>query len=351
MPDKRWTMDQNVLPFVTVIMPVYNAEKFIDESVGSILAQTFGDFELVCFNDASTDGSLDRLKYFSSVDNRVRILDSPVNVKQGGGRNRALRVARGNYVMFVDADDMLRVDAIEQCMAAVRDHGADAVFFDYERFSSSTGWHETVSQLGDDASGLTGDDLRRRIIARTAPVWCAMYRKSLITDNGLYFPENVFYEDNAVALAMQLVARNPVKINATLYRYRFDNVSVTRSVNDPRFFDRIGSAVTLLGHMKRLGIYGRFADEIDFLFVNQYLVHTVFGAIYRFDRVQVDRIREVVSDVETYVPRYNGNLYYKAQPMSMKIKIWTHIHVPRLVKMLSNINRRLRVFGRRGSRS
>lgn len=329
------------IPAVSVIMPVYNASAYLRESVGSVLGQTFSDFELICFNDASTDDSLAVLRSMSEADARMRIIDSAVNVRQGAGRNRALEAARGKYVFFLDADDMLRPQALEKCMEAAGRENAEVVFFDYERFAPTAGTREPVSQLGEDAARLSGDDLRLRVIERTAPLWSAMYARRVIVDNGLWFPEGVFYEDNAVALAMQLVAANPVKINEVLYSYRCDNASVSRSVNDPRFFDRIGSATTLLCHLKRLGIYGRFADSIDWLFVNQYLIHTVNGAIYRFDRLQPDRIREVRRGVGKYVADFRRCQGYRTLPLKAKLKIESHLRFPRLIKFLSNINRKI----------
>ncbi len=329
-------------PLVSVIMPVYNAEEYLQESVGSVLGQSFSDFELICFNDASSDRSIDILRTFAENDNRVRIIDSKVNVRQGGGRNRAMGISRGRYIMFLDADDTLRYDALEKCTNAALASDAQCVFFDYSRFSPSSGEVCRVAQLGEDASSLHGDELRRRVIERTAPVWSVMYERTVIVDNGLCFPEGVFYEDNAVALAMQLSARNPVKIDEALYNYRFDNPSVTRSSNNIGFFDRIDSAVMLLGHLKRMGIYPQFPEEIDFLFINQYYVHTVFGAIYRFDRVQADRIRQVRCGICRYVPLFRRNRYYRSQPLVRRIKIETHTRFPHIIKFLSNISRRFR---------
>lgn len=337
-------------PTVSIIMPVYNAEKFLNDSVGSILRQTESDFELICFNDASTDGSLAMLKDLADKDfamtgtgGRMRVIDSPVNVKQGGGRNRALREARGEYVMFVDADDALREDAVETCLKTAKKENADMVIFDYARFTSSpANLSERICQLGDDAAGLRGEELRRRVMQRSTPVWSAMYRKTLITGNNLFFPEKVFYEDNAVAPAIQLSAKNPVKINQALYLYRFDNASVTRSTNNYLFFDRLTSAVTLMGHLKRLGLYARYKDEFDFIFINQYFVHSIFGCIYRFDRVPRLRHNYIRKTISRYLPDYRSNPFYKTQPLKLRFKIWTHVWFPQVIKLLSNLSRHLR---------
>ncbi len=332
----------NARPLVSVVLSVYNTEAYLDEAIGSVINQSYKNIELICFNDASTDGSLDILRRYATADSRVRVIDSPVNIKQGGGRNRAIKAAVGKYVMFLDSDDMLRSDAVEKCVAAAEGNGSEAVFFDYCRFSTLGSGETVICQLGEDAAGLRGDRLRERILERTASHVTAMYARSVIVDNDLYFPEGVYYEDNAVTLAMQIIAANPIKLNEVFYKYRFDNQSVTRSSNNLHFFDRIDSAVTLLGHMKRLGLYDRFKDLIDYQFINLYYVHTVFGAIYRFDKVQTAEIARVKAGILKYVPDYKSNPYYRKQPLRLRLKIESHARFPRVIKMLSNLNRRLK---------
>ncbi len=321
-------------PYVSVIMPVFNAAAYLGDSIGSVLAQNFPDFELICFNDASTDNSLEILNRYAAIDPRVKVIDSPVNVKQGAGRNHGIKEARGRYVLFLDADDALSPGALRCLHETACGTDAEVVFFDYLEFAPSTG---KETQRRTAVPSLTHP-------MRPTPVWTAMYSRRLFTDYTLFFPKKVFYEDNAVALALQLVAENPVHIGKPLYRYRCDNPSVTRSSNNMRFFDRVDSATLLLGHIKRLGLYDRYADDIDFIFINQYLVHTVFGAIYRFDRVQTDRIAQVRDGIGEYITDFRRNPHFKAQSLSWKLKLETHMRWPRFIKMLSNINRRLKTF-------
>lgn len=93
-------------------MPVYNASAFLDDPIGSVLSQSNDDFELICFNDASTDNSADILRRYAEADKRIRIIDSPENVKQSAGRNAGISAARGRYIMFVDAADRLASNAV-----------------------------------------------------------------------------------------------------------------------------------------------------------------------------------------------------------------------------------------------
>lgn len=329
---------------ISVIMPVYNAEAFLEYSIGSVISQTYENFELICFNDASTDNSSKILHQFSETDKRIKVIDSPINVKQGGGRNRALTHAKGEYVIFLDADDALAENALKQCVNTINVSNVDAVFFDYAQFSSN-GIQQTISPLGSDSANLTSELLKRRIVMFPTPIWTAIYRRSLITDNNLYFPEGVFYEDNAVALAIQLSADKAVKINQPLYHYRIDNNSVTRSTDNYHFFDRISSAETLLNHLRRLGIHEKYPDEINYLIINQYLVHTIYGAIYRFTNVEKDRIKQVRNGIKQLIPNWYQNPYWKNRPLAQKIKFTTHATMPRLIKLISNLNRHIQRLG------
>lgn len=334
-------MEQPVNPYVSVVMPVYNAAGYLERSVRSVLEQTDGDLELICFNDASTDDSSAILHRFAETDLRVRVIDSAVNVKQGGGRNRAMAAARGRYILFLDADDWLRPDAVELCRAAAERCDADIVFFDYVRSSPTTGLESPCSPLGDDAAGMETDELLTRVAQRQTSIWSAMYDRNLFSDHGLTFPEGVFYEDNAIALAVQLGARHPVKISEGLYYYRVDNGSVTRSLDNPRFFDRIESAVTLLGHLKRLGLYEIHRDEIDNVFINQYYIHTITGCVYRFSRVPMDRLRQVREGIGSHLPGWRRNPYYRALPLSRRLKIELHARFPRTIHLLVRLKRSL----------
>lgn len=323
------------MPKVSIIMPVYNAESYIYESVGSVIAQTYDDWELICFNDASTDGSHKMLYSLSLTEKRMRIIDSPVNVKQGAGRNRGIREARGEFVMFLDADDTLRPDALRLCVEAAETADSDMVMFDYRTIPG-----RDVSPLGEDASELRGDDLRLKMILRPSPVWTAMYSRNLLVNNGLFFPEKVFYEDNAVALAMQLSAHNPVKINAPLYGYHVYDTSVSHRMNDYRFFHRLASARTLKAHLQRLGLYGKWRDEIDFVLINQYYVHTITGCVYRFDRVPVRRQRYVRRTIDRVVENFRNNTYYRKLPLAKRLRLEAHARMPRLINRLCRLKKR-----------
>ena len=99
------------MPEISVIMPVYNVEKYLRECLDSLLAQTFTDFEAICVNDGSTDGSPAILEEYAAKDNRIKIIDQP-NSGAAKSRNNGMTIACGKYWMFLDSDDWFMPDML-----------------------------------------------------------------------------------------------------------------------------------------------------------------------------------------------------------------------------------------------
>jgi glycosyltransferase involved in cell wall biosynthesis len=117
------------MPEVSVLMPVFNAEKGLEKAVRSVFAQTYGDIELICVNDGSTDGSSKLLQRLAAEDDRLTICEQQANRGVGCARALCLERARGDYLLFVDTDDCLEPDAIARCVEAAEAHTADIVSF------------------------------------------------------------------------------------------------------------------------------------------------------------------------------------------------------------------------------
>ena len=117
-------------PLVSVIIPVYNVERYLAQCLDSVSHQTYQNLEIICVNDGSRDGSPDILRRYADEDARIQVID-----KANGGvsraRNDALDCARGEYIMFVDSDDWVEPDACENAVNAMREYDADIVMWSY----------------------------------------------------------------------------------------------------------------------------------------------------------------------------------------------------------------------------
>ncbi len=116
---------------ISIIMPLYNAEKYLPEALESILNQTYRDFELICVDDASTDGTGSIVEAFQRKDARIRILQNEERSGAALSRNKGLKAAQGDYILFLDGDDVFEEELLEQAGGAMERHRADLVLFEY----------------------------------------------------------------------------------------------------------------------------------------------------------------------------------------------------------------------------
>ncbi|NQN51123.1 glycosyltransferase [Streptococcus suis] len=124
------------MPKVSIIIPVYNTEKYISECITSILSQNLSDIELLLVDDCSTDTSLSILREFEQKDPRVTVIESSKNTGVGEARNKGIELATGQFISFVDSDDYIEKDMLEKLyLQAVQDH-ADLVLCDTGTYSS-----------------------------------------------------------------------------------------------------------------------------------------------------------------------------------------------------------------------
>ena len=124
-------------PLVSVIMPAYNAEAYIERSIGSVLAQTIGDLELIVIDDQSSDGTLKLVQSLAMLDNRIRLVRNEQNMGTAHSRNRGMELSAGRYVAFLDSDDSWYPRKLEKQLALMEQKGADLCYSSYAMVSES----------------------------------------------------------------------------------------------------------------------------------------------------------------------------------------------------------------------
>jgi glycosyltransferase involved in cell wall biosynthesis len=126
-----------VRPKVSVIMPVYNVENYLRQCLDSVINQTLRDIEIICIDDQSTDGSLGILKDYAAIDPRIRIITQK-NAGAGAARNTGLKVAKGEYLSFLDSDDFFELDMLEKAYHACSTNNLDFVVFRSDKFDNDS---------------------------------------------------------------------------------------------------------------------------------------------------------------------------------------------------------------------
>lgn len=221
---------------ISVIIPVYNVEKYLSACLNSCVNQTLYDVEFLCVNDGSTDRSLEILEEYAKRDNRIQIVNKP-NGGLSSARNAGLKQACGQYVMFLDSDDYLEEKACERVWRETLEAPTDIIVFGAHVFPENpepTHWLKNVLRVGSRRySGFSASVLFEENSAKPF-VWRQAFRKALLDKYGLEFDERVKYgEDMVFQLEVFPHAQDFSFIEDRLYDYRwFREGSLMRSVSD-----------------------------------------------------------------------------------------------------------------------
>ena len=233
------------MPKVSVIIPVYKVEAYLPACMDSVLGQSLQDIEAICIDDASPDRCGEILDQYAARDPRVRVLHLRENHMQGYGRNRGLRMARGEYVYFLDSDDMIAPTAMEELYALSQRDGLDGVFFDSgvvfesEELERKNQGYQTRRQGEYEDRVYGGQELLDTLFAQKewdCYVQREFWRREYLLREGIFFPERTEHEDEYFAFAAVLLAGRMrlVKEPYFIRRYR-ENSVMTRPAHPKDF--------------------------------------------------------------------------------------------------------------------
>jgi glycosyltransferase involved in cell wall biosynthesis len=246
VPEPKWgnvAWSQNnggALPKVSVIVPVYNAGKFLVRCLDSIISQTLLDIEIICINDGSTDDSLEILEKYAAKDSRMVVFRQD-NLGQGAARNVGLESARGEYVGFVDADDWIELNYFEKLYGAAKKYDADmACCGIVRRYPSSRS--RTKLHIGEEkVYSTTVEKYEVAEIPRRCYIYNKIYRRSEIERHGLRFPEGVYFEDIGFSIRALHHLKTMVTVPEVIYFYWVNHQSTTRQMTDKKQRDLLAA--------------------------------------------------------------------------------------------------------------
>ena len=223
---------------ISVIIPNYNEEKYIEECLQSLLAQTFDEFEIIIVDDGSTDNSVSIIKKYMEIDSRISLIEQK-NQYAGAARNHGMRIATGDYLCFLDADDFFEPNMLEALWKKAIETDADIVICDCYTYDNETG--EIAEKKGSlDLMFLEGvskvfnyRDLSTRIFQISSPeVWTKLYKRQFVIENKLEFQNIKKFNDVFFSLLSMVSAKRIVCIQDRLIKYRINNPESLQGIKD-----------------------------------------------------------------------------------------------------------------------
>lgn len=263
---------------VSIVIPVYNCKDYLPTCLDSLLAQTWHNLEIICIDDASTDGSWEILQRYQKQDKRIHLYQNPQSSGVSIARNEGISYCRSEYILFVDSDDWVPKDAVEKLYRAMIVPGVDLVCGTIDvwvaseidraekkdkeqfmkKFSHPTGIYTVPTDIG-------------RCIYISA--WAKLYKLSIILQNHLFFPDHLIHEDQSWIWEYGVHCRHLFFINEPVYVYRIHHTSLTHDLGTKRSF---------LPDLLRvhIGLYRRLSHIRDIKMYQAYLAHFLYTVLW-----------------------------------------------------------------------
>lgn len=305
---------------VSVIVPVYNVEKYLPRCLDSLVNQTLQEIEIIAVDDCSPDRSIDILRdYEQRYPEKVKVIQSPENRRQGGARNLGIRAAEGEYIGFVDSDDWADLTMFEKLYTEAMNSHCDVVDCDYYLAFAD---HQVIERSNKAVDiGELDLDRKKRLVLNPGRTWTKIYHRRLFVEENIYFPEHLFYEDNEIMPILMASARKLGKVAECLYFYHVGSGgSTTERRNSYHHFDRLQTSINMRQHFIDRGIYETFKDEIDYRFIKLYYINTIPLCMNKFDPPEIKYLQIIRQYMKQNFPDYRQNPYFKR-----KEKAWYKI--------------------------
>ena len=250
---------------VSVIIPVYNVENYLEECLESIVNQSLKEIEIICIDDGSTDNSLEILNKYASKYDNLKVF-SQENKGAGATRNFGISIAQGEYTYFMDADDILELNALEDLYQISKEKGTDFIMFklvnfDDETKEKSTKAYYDMKKLKD----LVGDnvfsyeDLGEYVFYLAVSPPGKFFKSSFISD--LKFPENLIFEDKVFFMNAIFNAKKVYFHDEYLYNRRIRNDSVMTAASK-KYADLIVIENQLFDLTKERGLFDNYKNPL-----------------------------------------------------------------------------------------
>lgn len=328
---------------VSVIVPVYNTEKYIRKCLDSLVNQTLEGVEIVIINDGSKDSSPQIVdEYIKKYPDRF-VYASQKNSGQAVARNKALKMCTGEYVGFLDSDDFVRTDMFERMYNKAIEEAADYVACGYTDITyDETGKEIELEQYVHSKLAYKTKDM---FFGALASPFLHLYRKEILTKSGADFPEGVVYEDTAFYLDIIPYIKKLAVIDEPLaYRVRHSNstMSTFKAVKVKQIFTVLDYS---LDFYKKNGFYEKYQKELEYFCVRVLLCSSMNRICKVEDRKERKALRnETLEYLKRNFPNRKNNRYFKGGSQNIYMRTFNRVTAPFYTWLLRLKGRREREY-------
>ncbi|MGM9877705.1 MAG: glycosyltransferase family 2 protein [Bacilli bacterium] len=291
---------------LSIIIPVYNTEKYIEKCINSILNQSSNEIEIIVVNDGSKDNSLQILNKYKKT---IKIFS-----KENGGlssaRNFGLEHASGQYIWFIDGDDYIEEGSIEIILSIIGKKDYDIISFNYNKD------YENSKQKIRENHNINN---KEKILINTSAC-TKVFKKSFLEENNITFDEGIIYEDLALIPYLFSITDSIIHIDKYLYNYVYRNGSI---MNNKEFKlnvdDKFIAINNLIKRIEKKGIKDKYEKEIEYLII-KHIIFTYTSEIFKYKKnIYFSRCDRALKYVNEYNKNWLNNDYLKKEFFGKKI--------------------------------
>lgn len=262
------------MPTVSILVPIYGVEKYIEQCAETLFQQSFADIEYVFVNDCTKDRSVEILQQtidrFPERKSQVILIQHEHNKGLGGARHTAFAASRGRYIMHVDSDDLLPLDAVEKLVKAAEKSGADIVDGGF------ADWENGQATLFHPATHDSHRTYQRKLLCQNITsnrIWGRIYRRDLLENHGIYSVEGIDYSEDYAVVARVMYFAKRYFIDDVVYYYRKDNItSYTHDISEKNLTSHFKACQLVASFIEQHDNKGIYRTATDIGMVNAYRV-------------------------------------------------------------------------------
>ncbi len=305
-------------PGVSIIVPVYNTERYLEKCLDSLVYQTLENIEVIAVNDGSTDGSGAILEeYHNRFPEKIRVIHK-ANGGQASARNLALTVCKGEYIGFLDSDDFVRKEMFERMYCLAKDKDADYVACGYTDITYEDGKEIVLQEYVASKPACQSKDM---FFGALVSPFLHLYRRELFEKSKVVFPEGFIYEDTAFYLNLIPYINRIENIEESLaFRLRHSN-STTTTFRKERVKNIIPVIQNSVDYYKKHGFYEQYQKELEYFCVKVLLC----SSMQRISRVATAKDAFELADATIeYINKaftdYRHNEYFAKGAVNLYMK-------------------------------
>ena len=258
---------------VSIIVPVYNMEKYLNQCMDSLVNQTLKDIEIIAINDGSKDKSLNILKeYEKRFPNKLKVINQE-NKGISVARNNGMNIAKGKYIGFVDSDDYVKLDMFEKLYNKIEKTKADIVVCDIEEYRNKKNEFKYINVV-ENIKGSTLYETPSIINTIDYGPCNKIFKKEMF--DSIKFPIGLKYEDLSTILKVFLNASKVSTLNEALYIYRINETGETQTVNS-KVIDILPILQDIIDYSKDIKVFNKIKIELKKMCVNKLFYYLIYS--------------------------------------------------------------------------